>query len=226
MQRVMTGPFRGMIYQRGSYTERPCLLGTYEKELHPLLSKVLEQSFDVIVDVGAGCGYYAAGLAQWYPASKVIAYDADLAKHPRLRGNLRANGVLERVTVRGMCTARELRKCLNHPARTLLVVDIEGFEIELLDPERVEALKSLPILVETHEGLVPGCTATLKARFGATHEISQFAPQPRTLEDFPLALLKPGWLGLRQAILDSMTEHRDVETGWLFMKPKGPAVEH
>jgi hypothetical protein len=55
---VLGGPFKGMRYPDDA-TERhhviPNLLGTYEMELHPWVTKA--QAFDRIIDIGAADGY-------------------------------------------------------------------------------------------------------------------------------------------------------------------------
>ena len=54
---------------------------------------------------------------------------------------------------------------------TLVFCNIEGAELELLDPEIAPALKSMDIIVESHECLRAGITDALITRFTATHDI-------------------------------------------------------
>jgi hypothetical protein len=218
--RVVSGPFRGMWYGPRSYSERPCVLGTYELELHPTLETLLERSFDRVIDVGAGCGYYAAGLAYRLPQAQIIAYEADAGKHPALTANLQANQVENRVTVLGICSPGDFEQHLSGARRSLLVMDVEGAEVDLLTPEAVRALRKTTILLETHEGLVPGSIRLIRERLTGSHHIQEIVPHTRKLEHLPSGIRNLTWLGANQALLDSVSEHRSVQTGWLVMEPR------
>ena len=64
--------------------------------------------------------------------------------------------------------------------------DIEGTELELLDPEIAPALKSMDLIVETHECLRAGITDALFTRFSATHDIQLITDNgSRQLDNVP-----------------------------------------
>ena len=101
---VQAGPFAGMrmvARQPGGFST-PGLIGAYERELHDVLERLIASGgYDRVVNVGAGEGYYAVGLARRLPDIPIIAFEADDALPPVLRANARANGVGERVTING-----------------------------------------------------------------------------------------------------------------------------
>jgi hypothetical protein len=99
---------------------------------------------------------------------------------------------------------------------------VEGYEEVLLDPAAVEGLRRCHILVETHDVLRPGLTATLSRRFAGTHAITTIAARDRTLTDFAArtwaARLMPAELRLR-----AVCEGRPGPMAWLWMEPHSEA---
>ena len=73
---VQAGPFKGMRYPqfkaKGS-TMLGKLLGTYEGELADLITSLVKQPYDAVVDVGCAEGYYAVGLALKISTAKIFA---------------------------------------------------------------------------------------------------------------------------------------------------------
>lgn len=214
---VRAGPFRGMAYldEASGSGLLPKLLGTYEMEVHPAIEAMVARGPDVLVDVGAAEGYYAVGLARRLPTARVIAYDTDrYARH--LLGRMRAaNGVGDRVEMRGFCSAAELEVTLAAADRPAVVSDCEGFEDQLLDPGRAPALRRTEVLVEVHEGMSPGVGARLRQRFEATHRIDAYPARPRTGSDCSVETgLSPGDL------TDALDEHRWDTSGWFHLTPR------
>jgi hypothetical protein len=123
-----------------------------------------------------------------------------------------ANGVA--VTVGGEATAAALNRILE--PNSLLIVDIEGAEIELLDPASTPALRHADILVELHDFLRPGAEATILARFRdrTPHFIEQ---QPRDPSAYPaLASLDPA------DQLWALDEFRPRGQRWLWLPVARP----
>ncbi len=80
---IAAGPFAGMRYldaSSGSVLGAK-LLGCYEAELHGVVREVCAMQPDVVVDVGAAEGYYAAGFAR-FPANapRVVAFEASSSR--------------------------------------------------------------------------------------------------------------------------------------------------
>jgi hypothetical protein len=58
--------------------------------------------------------------------------------------------------------------------------DCEGYESALFTPSVVRALRTAVVLIETHDGMVPGVSDRLRAAFSATHAVREYgAPGSR-----------------------------------------------
>jgi len=162
-------------------------LGTIEKEIHPAFAKLSVFRFEQIINIGAAEGYYAVGMALMWPDAAIYAFemreDIYRVKITKLASD---NSVSDRVNIRGYCGFGDLVKLLTHGKSTLLMLDVEGDEINLLDPLAIDELRRTTILVELHDMLVPGCSRIIEERFWNTHAITKYTTSPRTLKDFPL----------------------------------------
>jgi hypothetical protein len=81
---------------------------------------------------------------------------------------VRINGLTDRVDLRGLCTVEELKATLLEKTGAFLLMDVEGGEDALLNPE-IPNIDRTEILVELHEMFVPGITQRLQERFSKTH---------------------------------------------------------
>jgi hypothetical protein len=210
---VASGPFVGMKYVRtpGRFNQK--ILGTYEKELHGIVETLCHPR---VVDLGAAEGYYVCGFARRNGA-KVVAFESQAWQRRNLARMARANGVEERVRVLDTCTVESLREVLSPGA--LVVCDVDGGESELLDPARVPELLGCDLLVEAHDGIVPGVSRLLSDRFSGTHDVTPIRQAARTLEDLPARLkLDP------RLALAAITEFRGAQNGWLWIKRREKVV--
>ena len=75
---VAGGPFKGLRYVDSAMgsTLGPKLLGTYEKELNHIVERIIARAYGTVVNIGAGEGYYAVGLATRMPDSRIICFEA------------------------------------------------------------------------------------------------------------------------------------------------------
>jgi hypothetical protein len=135
----------------------------------------------MFVNVGAAEGYFAVGVAMRSPSTKVYAYELDRTGR-RLMGLLAAANNCA-VTVLGKCDPDALNRL---PAENdvMLWVDVEGYEKELLNPERVPMLRRATILVEQHPDVDPALPEVLERRFAETHRAEVYGWKPRRREDF------------------------------------------
>lgn len=206
------GPFAGMDYVSAA-TEGaliPRLLGTYESELHPHFAALLAEGVDCVIDVGCAEGYYAVGLARMAPELTVYAYDIDEKARQACAELAAKNGVADRVIIGG-----ELKpdgfEAFKH-RKPLVLVDAEGAEVQILQPELSPSLAGMNIIVETHG---PRELQTMIERFSATHDIVRVDQQPKTFD-------MPGWLKELNHLdqLLAVWEWRGILTPWLVMRPK------
>jgi glycosyltransferase involved in cell wall biosynthesis len=213
---IIGGPFRGLQYTPATASEccAHVLLGTYEKELHATIENAIGSEYDTVVDIGVSGGYYLCGFAKRVPLGHIIGFEADISKHPGILKLAASNGLADRVSLCGICTAESLREALNGCRRCLIVCDVDGAEIEILDLGIVPELSVVDIIVETHDLLRPGITNVLQRRFAASHEICQIDSRPRTTNDLP------NGVDLGTLALPAMDEFRGGPQSWLWMQSK------
>jgi hypothetical protein len=219
---VRQGPFRGMRYRvRAVHSSFfPKLLGIYERELHPVVEGIARRGFGTLINVGAAEGYYAVGLALRLPQCRVVAYEMDSAGRLQIRRLAEENDVAGRIEIRGPCEPADLRQALAAAdGEAVVLCDVEGYELHLLDPAAVPELRRAWVLVEVHDFVHPGLTELLCRRFAATHMIEQFRALPRSRRDLP-----GPWRRLlpERYVRRTVGEGRgDEGQGWLWLVPAG-----
>lgn len=219
-ERVASGPFRGIQFVRHHDfgTPVPKVLGTYEKELHPVIDSLSQERLDGVINVGAAEGLYAVGLALRVPSVPVVVFETLDEGRRSIERMARRNGVWDRLLVHGSCTSGSLAKFLDAERRYLLIMDVEGEEVEILDPDIVARLGRSFLVVETHDFRVTNCTASIAERFVSSHDIRIIEAVERRCADFPLKLALP-----RATKRRLMNERRPMAAGpmkWLVMIPK------
>jgi hypothetical protein len=223
---VVAGPFRGMKIQLSPLSSRHLLgyiLGSQELELREVIGRIVERSYGTIINVGAADGYYAVGLALRLPSARIEAFETLGEFHPLIESSARLNGVSARIALRGMCDANALRRSLEQATPPALVVmDIEGGEVDLLDPQSIPQLRQTDILVETHDAFVAQATDTLVDRFWQTHNVECYTAQARILPDFPADFLPAFRRWFPRLAVDLMDERRTGVQRWLFLAAKWP----
>lgn len=221
--RVQAGPFRGLRYVRDSVcsTLAPKLLGSYETELRDWIETALNDPPRTLLNIGAAEGYYAVGFARRCPELQVVAYEAGAPGRVLLAELARRNGVAGRVQIEGACTPEILGRRLA-AAAAFLLVDIEGGEIDLLDPVRLPALRSCPMLIELHEDHQPAADI-LRSRFAKSHDIAERWTRPRTWRDLPQPLRTLARLTGSRRLLNAMSEARPGPMRWFRCTPR-PAL--
>jgi hypothetical protein len=186
---VQSGPFKDMLLPLDSSWGEgdlvPKLLGAYEAELHPAIERAIARQPDVVINVGCAEGFYAVGLARRLPHAHVHAFDISEAAQKVCAGAGAENGVGDRLTVHGRCEAQDLVRLVGDAKRALLVIDCEGFELDLLTPDAVAAMGHCDLVVECHDFMNRTITPTLKARFEPTHEVAMVREGPRDPSAFP-----------------------------------------
>ena len=197
--KVQTGPFQGMVLPDitswGDGDRAPKLLGTYEADLFPAIADLVARAPQQVINVGCAEGYYAVGLARLLPTAAILAFDIDIAAQRLCATAAALNG--NNVQVSGLCTPATLNGLLNSTIPTLIVMDCEGGEAELLDPIAVPGLANADILVESHDCITPGLKEDLAARFAPTHTVELIRQGPRNphaLNLFPGLTERDRWL--------------------------------
>ena len=211
--RIASGPFRGMHYSNESVGSEwaPKLLGTYELELWAVVEQIVKERPRQLIDIGAGEGYYAAGLAWRIPNAHIVAFEAQSFAHPLMHRILELNSASGRVEINGICTP-EILNCHLRDSSAVIICDVEGAELAILDPSIVPGLLRSDILVELHEWHSPQLSETIRQRFEKTHQIETICSRRRTLADLPLGMrLSPAQA---KACMD---EFRPGPMAWFWM---------
>ena len=218
---VQQGPFAGMYYLSQIGGDEllhgsafvPKLLGTYEAELHDVITQFATKSYSIVVNVGCGEGYYAIGLARMLQHAQIYAFDTDQRCQEWCMEMARLNNVADRVTIAGSCNLEQLSEITTQPV--LLVVDCEGYELDLLRPDVLPGLCLCDILVEFHDFINPIISYTLCERFDSSHDIMIINSKERDPLDNP-ALRSLSVQKQRLAV----DEFRPTKMQWAFMSAK------
>jgi hypothetical protein len=210
---VLDGPFAGLRYVDQSVGSMwwPKILGTYELELAGIVGRLCAEQPAWIIDIGAAEGYYAVGMAWRCPQTRVISFEGDHAGRKLQEELAVLNNVDDRLHIEGFCDAAALR-------RGLIICDIEGGELTLLNPEIAPDLVDDPwtLLVEIHDHVDPTIADTLIERFKATHSIQEIVSRPRRASDLAATVRRQLLSRWVPAYLD---ERRPGPMRWLLLRP-------
>jgi hypothetical protein len=215
--RVLSGPFQGMAFNYPQL-EYAMLLGTWEIELSRVWKQILSRDFPLMIDIGAAEGYYAVGMAHSKQGTRVVAYEME----DRARRNLEIIKTLNGASldIRGKCELTDLVAFGPELGGSFILMDVEGFETVLLDPEKVPGLRKSWILVELHDLYAEGCSVLLRERFESSHDIERIEGVDRSIQDFPETAALVRKLFSSRRLEPFMDEGRPHPMSWYFMIPK------
>ena len=209
-KQIFSGPFQGLYYVGESVGSSyyPKILGIYEKELHGILEANKLDTFDKIIVIGAGEGYYAVGLAKKWKRP-VIAFEEEKKGRELIARLSLINGA--KVFVESRFEAGYDTKS----KKDFILIDVEGGEDNLLDEERFAVWSESVILVEVHSTEIK---ERLYERSNPTHN-SFFTPAiKRTMNDYPFSPPFP-WV-LKRWWWASIQEWRSDSIGWVIFEPR------
>jgi hypothetical protein len=211
------GPFEGMRYlttlDEGCLA--PKLVGCYEEELHEPIAELLQRDYRRVINVGCASGFYVAGFARALPRAHVWGFDLAPDALARARRVAEMNGVADRVTLERRALSPEALGALIGPEPTLVLVDIDGPEIDLLDPGGSARLAEADVVVELHDYVNPAITSTITSRYRPTHDIrvlKEWGRNPTPAHYPRLAVVPFGWA--RRA---AVAERRPARQSWAIM---------
>jgi hypothetical protein len=213
---VLQGPFKGMKYLPSSVGSwiLAKYLGTYEKELWVAIENICQHHCDVFVDVGSAEGYYAIGMTIRLMPERTHCFDINPRAHRLLGRIAKRNQLSEKIKKHLDCSVVNFEKVLHDATRPVVIMDCEGSEDELLDPQSAPSLLKATILVELHESLRPGITQRIEHRFSKTHRVERLQSVERSLNDLPPNLM----LSEEDAVF-GMSEGRTTTMEWFVMTP-------
>jgi SAM-dependent methyltransferase len=220
---VRHGAFSGLKFsspESASGALIPKLLGSYERELQPLLEQLRARDYSEIVDIGCAEGYYAVGLARMFPKARVFAYDTNPEAVRLCRLMAQVNGIEQRLVTGAHCDAAALR-ALPLTRRALVVSDCEGYEKHLFTPETVRRLASHDVLIEVHDMVDINISNRLREVFRDTHRLQVIAALDdiRKAQTYEYPELAPFTLAERKVLL---AEWRAGAMDWFYFSPAAP----
>ncbi len=223
---VISGPFLGMkwMYAHSGRPYYPYILGTHEKELSPVVNALCVKRFDIVVNIGAGHGYYAVGFARRQPHAQVIAFEAQPERMAFLQQIAEMNDVAERLRIHGLCDAPALSSALSSTGTCLVLMDIEGAERSLLDPSACPRLRECHVLVEVHDFADRKAGEIVSQRFRDSHRIREIWSTPRTIQDLPIRLAPLYSILLKEYFVLGMHEGRPERMRWFCLEPHPPPL--
>lgn len=152
---VKYGPFKGLKLSENSWWGKSDLgsqcLGLYEKEILTHIKNSSSQSWDCFIDIGAADGYYAVGMLSSGTANRAICFELSREGRALIRDTWERNGRIGVLDVHGKADADALLSLDQEGlGKTLILIDIEGDEFELLTPEVIEHLSAAEVILEVH----------------------------------------------------------------------------
>jgi hypothetical protein len=179
---VQGGIFQGMQFvdQAVEGCLAPKLLGCYEAELQPYIMAASQRDYQVVINIGAAEGYYAIGMARLMPQVQVYAYDLNPATQSVCRTLAEQNGVGDRIHLGNEFRGEDFETFSDR--KTLIICDIEGGELALLNPEAYSALRKMDVIVELHDVFEGSISQQVIQRFEPSHEITRIGHQIHGLE--------------------------------------------
>lgn len=167
---VYFGPFTGLNIPENLYNilTPSELIGLYESCLHPIFSELYNRKIENIALVGGNNGYYAAGLSYLYNPKKFIVYEMIPEMHEWIKSWYEINEIV-RPEIFGEANETNFKE-LGQKV-DLLLIDCEGYEIQLLNPALFSWQKQTDIVVELHPFYVKNLLQQIASRFAETHTI-------------------------------------------------------
>jgi hypothetical protein len=210
--KILGGPFKGMRYsgETAHSVLLPKVLGTYECEIAEDIVSLIGNSQTTIINVGCAEGYYANGALKLNPVVHVIAFDTEVLAQKACQAIASRNGYEQRMTVGGFCDGTMLNDLLASEHADLLIVDAEGYERVLLDPQNTPNLLTTSILVEIHESTKGEMSQLLLSRFSESHIIKQVSAR------------EPSWRDIEHPVYRTLARlSPQIEKTFVFERPSG-----
>ncbi len=218
---IQYGPFRGMKLSSsdshwGGSDKGAMILGLYEKEILDLLAS-LGSTTRPFINLGAADGYYGVAMLVAGLCRTSICFEVDEKGRALIHESAAANRVGDRIRVHGRAD-RGFQSIIPEVdlRNAVVLIDIEGHEVEVLDSEAFRQLASCDVIVELHPW-VPNYAHRLPRLVEAsvgTHEVAQLQTGARDLSQLPGLSEVPDskrWL--------LCSEGRPCPMFWLHFKP-------
>jgi len=219
--RVLSGPFEGMGYLKGTVMGPPLprWLGTYEAELHETFrAKIFCKTYELIVIVGSAEGYYACGLGRLFPNARILSFETTFVSRWQQKSLLKMNQVTN-VEVHGRLSTQEFFDLVKNK-KCLCLLDIEGLEVEFCGAASLPALAQADLLIEIHrhgEQTSKDVLRQITANLEASHRTEVLNQRPRNLREIRE---RAGLHWSLEELQEAADEHRGFDQQWLWAEAK------
>jgi SAM-dependent methyltransferase len=212
--RVLTGLFAGMIIpERNPFWDdgngSTKLLGCYEHELHAAFEHAIWRRPRTIINVGCAEGFYAIGLARLIKDVPVLALDIMPTALDLCAEYAERNGVRDRIALIQGCRQPE-ELSFDREGLRLYVIDCEGAELDLIDPQRCPDLTMSDLIIECHDFMRAETSADIADRLNPTHRVDRIQAKLPDLDQFQFMRSCPTIMSALMAV-----EKRPMPTCWL-----------
>lgn len=186
--RVAQGPFAGMLSPDDSVNGFPAsmMLGCYEPQLIPIWNAVIAGPYDRLLNIGSAEGYYVVGFARAKPELRVVGWETLENKRATSRALAELNGVSDRIDILGQAEISGICQAAALAERPLMIMDIEGAELDILSSQAIAQLSRCDFVIEAHDCYRADATATLTARFATTHDCAVLEEGFSNPDDVPM----------------------------------------
>jgi len=158
---VIYGPYKGMFFSENNHWGigdlGPKIIGLYEFEVqNKLIDLVSNFKIENFVNIGAAEGYHAIGIAKKTRIQNFVLYEIDKKGQEILKENILKNELKKNIKIENKANLNsiyELNKKLDF-SKTLFLIDIEGYELELFNDEILGLLKNSFLIIENHRFLL------------------------------------------------------------------------
>lgn len=189
---VAYGPFKGLKLSAnawwGESDKASMLLGIYEQEVLTSLLNV-PKSHKTFIDLGAADGYYGIGVLINKHYDQSYCFEMSKKGQLTIAKNAKLNLVNNKVIIHGKAE-KDFFKLLSpgQLSSSVLLIDIEGGEFDLLDANLFKALKGSIIFIELHPWMVENGAnklAKLKSEASMDFDITEITTTSRDMSVFP-----------------------------------------
>ena len=154
-QTIAFGPFKGLKISRetwwGSQDLGAMALGLYEKEILDIINDFEENQFDTFIDIGAADGYYGVGMLNSKIVQKAICFEASEVGQKIIKKNFGLNGSPGQIEIFGSASNNSLKSLTSVDfTKAIILIDIEGAELEIVDAEFLSQARGANIIIEVH----------------------------------------------------------------------------
>jgi len=225
---IQRGPFAGIRFNGDANISQSAhglkIYGLYEEPVCDwLLAALTSMTGDgprTFVDVGAGDGYYPVSLLAKGFCEQAVAFEATETGRMAIARNAELNQVSKALRTLGAAEgdfAAQLQSLGLDGARTVVLMDVEGAEFQLLNASALHQLKGALIAVELHDryGRVDA-SARQRLVDSLSANWTVEVVRDRARDWSPLNELT-AWHDLDRAVL--LSEGRKIIGEWLFARP-------